>query len=224
MVHVDFHCDMRGLLVDRKLQRAWQVPDVRQTLDEGNYLRYAIFEGVVSSVTWVHGTPGGRLYDVHTVKYTTDLSNWFRRRESSDAGSIELPYAQVEMSDWPGIQGPAFLDIDWDTFADQSLPRSEIDQRVAQFLEKPLGEELSGVSVCYSQHHSHDTRDQYESFVHEMANRLNAEIVRVPYVEGSNELPLKMKVIPKPIYSLLQHNYHSMRLGIKRLAYKFERN
>lgn len=218
VVHVDFHCDMRGLLVDRERQQGWQIPEVRQTLDEGNYLRYAIFEGIVSSVTWVHGTPGGRLYDVHTVKYTSDWSSRFNQQAINESAPIPLPYQEVEMSQWPGIEGPAFLDIDWDTFADLSLPKSEIDQRVQQFLEKPLGNELLGVAICYSQHHSHDTRAQYNSFVRQMAERLEAEIVTVPYVEGSNELPMKMKMIPKPIYTVLQRNYHSMRLGLKRLG------
>lgn len=218
VVHVDFHCDMRGLLIDREQQCGWRIPEVRQTLDEGNYLRYAIFEGIVSSVTWVHGTPGGRLFDVHTVKYTSDWSSRFNRQTVKEAEPISLPYQELEMSEWQGINGPAFLDIDWDTFADQSLPVSEIDRRVQQFLKKPLGDDLQGVAICYSRHHSHDTREQYNAFVNQMAERLGAEIVKVPFIEGTNELPMRMKVIPKPIYNLLQSNYHSMRLGLKRMG------
>ena len=50
VVHIDYHCDMRGMMVDRERQCAWRIRDVRERLDCGNYLRHAVFEGVVSGI------------------------------------------------------------------------------------------------------------------------------------------------------------------------------
>lgn len=216
VVHVDFHCDMRGLLVDIDRQVGWRIPEVRQTLDEGNFLRYAIFEGNVAGVSWVHGTPGGRLYDVHTVKYTSDLSALPYRRLQRSQVPQPLRYEELEMQHWQGVCDGDFLDVDWDTFADRSLPAEQIERRVEAFLAKPLDSQLSGVSVCYSPHHSHPTRERYDRFVESLAERFSAEIETRVYQQGSNELPWRMKLIPKPIYDNLQAVYHGGRLALKR--------
>ncbi|MDH3224489.1 MAG: hypothetical protein OEO23_12295, partial [Gemmatimonadota bacterium] len=42
LVHVDFHCDMRGLLIDRQQRRAYRIWDRNPDLDEGNYLAHAV--------------------------------------------------------------------------------------------------------------------------------------------------------------------------------------
>ena len=218
VVHVDFHCDMRGLLVDRDQQLGWQIPEIRSTLDEGNYLRYAIFENIVNGVTWVHGSPGGRLYDVHTVKYTSDWSSRFHRKAVSKVAGKKIHFDVQEMNSWQGIQDRVFLDIDWDTFADQSLNESDIDRRVNEFLDKPMTTDLVGIAVCYSTHHSLDSRPAYERFVDKLAERFQATIERGEYEVGSNELPLRMKLIPPAIYTGLQRPYHQMRLGLKRIG------
>ena len=216
VVHVDFHCDMRGLLVDRKRQLGWKISEVRSTLDEGNYLRYGIFEDIVDGVTWVHGTPGGRMCDFHTLKYSTDWSTRFHRKEMDAQKPKPLRYEVSTMGEWQGTDEQVFLDIDWDTFADQSLPVTEIDSRVEEFLSKPIGPNLRGIAVCYSRHHSHDTRERYDAFVSRLAEKFGAEVEKVEYVEGSNVIPLRMKLIPPKIYSALQSIYHGFRLFLKR--------
>lgn len=218
VVHVDFHCDMRGLLVDRDNQCGWQIPEVRKTLDEGNYMRYAIFEGIVSSITWVHGTPGGRLHDVHTVKYTSDLLSRRYRKTINVNQAIPLSYQVFTMDEWEGVDRPVFLDIDWDTFADCSLPVDEIERRVDQFLSKPIRKDLEGICICYSPYHSHPSNEAFDEFVDRIADRFEAEVDRRTYVPGSNELPLAMRVIPRPIYVALQSLYHRFRLGMKRIG------
>jgi hypothetical protein len=61
VTHVDFHCDMRGLLIDRPRQQAYFIgaPAARR-VDPGNFLAHAIMEGTVSALRWVHGPYGGR--------------------------------------------------------------------------------------------------------------------------------------------------------------------
>ena len=70
--HVDFHCDMRGLLIDRPRARAYLIDGVEPrvaVVDSGNFIAHAIMEGIVSSIRWVHDTHGGRRYDSPGVKY-----------------------------------------------------------------------------------------------------------------------------------------------------------
>lgn len=220
VAHVDFHCDMRGLLVDRERSLAWRIPEIRKTLDEGNYLRYAIFDGIVNAVTWIHDLPGGRLYDVHTVKYTTDLLARRYRRLQASQQALELPYREVLIKNWPGPEKGQWLDIDWDVFADGSLPLAEIYARVERFFDKALAIEPSGVSVCYSPYHSHDSRNAYDAFTERLAKLYDAQIKTLPYTPGSNEIPLKMKVIPTPIYNGLQRVYHAGRLQLKRWSFQ----
>lgn len=224
VVHIDYHCDMRGLLIDREQQLAWQIPEVRNTLDEGNFLRYAFFEDIISGITWVHGMPGGRNYDVHTVKYATDWSSRFHRRTMSDETGKPIQYSELEMDQWSGIaeqtetENEIFLDIDWDTFADHSLDREGIDQRVNQFLSKPMRKTLAGIAVCFSPYHSHDTREMYDAFLAVVASKFDAVIEKVEYVKGSNVLPLRKRLIPPLVYEALQKPYHGARLRLKRMG------
>ncbi len=68
VLHLDFHCDMRGLLINRKKERAYRIRDIKSGVDQGNFLTYAILEERVKSIRWVHDIPGGRCADVGTVK------------------------------------------------------------------------------------------------------------------------------------------------------------
>lgn len=161
--HVDFHCDLRGLMIDRANQLAYKIPDVRRGVDMGNFLSHAVNEGRIKSIEWVHGSPGGRSCDVHTVKYTNDVSSLFY---NCAVGlhwlqPIPLEYTVISMDAWQGPKSGVFLDIDWDVFVDREIRRDELDWRVAQFFEKHLTVPLSGMSICYSPSHSHDTRAEF---------------------------------------------------------------
>ncbi len=59
VVHVDFHCDMRGLLVDHQAQQVYRIGDMGRGVDQGNFLTHAIIEGRVQSIRWIHRIPGG---------------------------------------------------------------------------------------------------------------------------------------------------------------------
>ncbi len=76
--HIDFHCDMRGLLIDRRLGRArfvWRHDPYMNRLDSGSFLAHAVMSGMVANLRWVHDEFGGRKYDeLYCVKYETDFS------------------------------------------------------------------------------------------------------------------------------------------------------
>jgi hypothetical protein len=75
--HVDFHCDMCELLIDRHRARAsyvWQNDPFINRLDSGSFLAHAKMNGIVSSLRWVHGEFGGRRHDMfYCVKYESEI-------------------------------------------------------------------------------------------------------------------------------------------------------
>ena len=222
VAHVDFHCDMRGLLIDRNRQCVWRIRDVRENLDCGNYLRHAVFDGTVSGIRWVHDTPGGRMFDVNSVKYTTDATAIPHRLLLRIRGQqpIPLSYEQVHLDDWAGVAENEFLDIDWDTFAEESMTRSEIASRVDRFFDRELSPHLVGAAVCYSPNHSLDTREEFEAFCSRLAEALETVTEVVPFEVVPKVRPLRSRVIPRPIYSLLQSQYYRIMLGLKRAGFE----
>jgi len=119
VAHLDFHCDMRGLLVDGAAGLAhlpvWGLPP----LDEGNFIGHALVEGRIAAIRWVHDLPGGRRDDVNGVRLASDLTlrlNPFARRRHQAVGR-PFGYATITLDRWRGLEPGEFLDIDWDLFA-----------------------------------------------------------------------------------------------------------
>ena len=119
LLHVDFHCDQRGLLVNQKKNLAYPIWTRFPKVDEGNFLKHAIVDGIIASVRWVHDIPGGRQHDIKTLKYHTDFSAIIHRlihlfkRTPQTSYRLETCLA----SQWIQIQPGEILDIDWDFFA-----------------------------------------------------------------------------------------------------------
>ena len=76
VAHIDFHCDMRGLMIDRLRGVAYMVSRYEAGfVDDGNFLSHAIMNGIVSSIRWIHDPHGGRRHDFGcTVKYESDTT------------------------------------------------------------------------------------------------------------------------------------------------------
>jgi len=181
IVHLDSHCDMRGLLINRQAQLAYPITNFMR-VDEGNFLAHAVKEGRVKSIIWAHHIPGGRQYDVGTIKYATDLTSqpllWLFNLKGQQG--ISIHYDVMGFSSWSGLKDNEFLDIDWDFFASKNYPLNTIDSRVKTFLNMDFGRVPDQTSVCYSARYSHPTRDQFEMFVQRVAEKFQAKIVRMP--------------------------------------------
>ena len=68
LTHVDFHCDMRGIMIDRKRGSAFFTSHRESTfIDRGNFLAHAIMNGIINDLKWVHGPRGGRAFDIGPV-------------------------------------------------------------------------------------------------------------------------------------------------------------
>ena len=219
VLHLDFHCDLRGLLIDREAQHAFRIWDRFPNLDEGNFLTHAVLSGIITGVRWVHDQPGGREYDLKTVKYRTDLTALGHRLMlfvRKDQG-VPLQYEVLPQSRWTGLQPGELLDIDWDFFASQEYPVDSIQQRLDEFFGKDFSHRPEHVYVCYSPGYSHPTRDLFRSFVGQLAELFEAEVVDVP---GSQPTPSYrpdgLAKVPRALVSTARTLYHRLGLALRK--------
>ena len=216
--HLDFHCDLRGLLINRRTQQAYQINDQPPELDEGNFLTHAIMEGRVERLRWVHRLPGGRQYDVGTVKYETDLTgrwvSWLLALKDRPARPIH--YEVMEFSAWPGLNQGEFLDIDWDFFASLEYPLNTVQAQVESFLGLDWPIAPQQISLCYSPDFSHPSRPEFESFAQRLAQKFGARLVRQPLPVQPVETPAGYKkYIPRSFYRWLRRGYYQTNLWLR---------
>jgi len=217
VLHLDFHCDLRGLLINRKAQRAYHIWDRFPDVDEGNFLTHALLEGVVSGVRWVHDEPGGRKHDLKTVKYETDVTALihrfliFIRRHRG----VPIAYEVVSSDQWTGVAAGEILDIDWDFFACQEYLKESIQHRIAEFWKRDFAHLPEHIYICYSPNYSHPTRDEFRRFVSDMATRFEAEVVDV---SGPREAKSRVRNNPiaTGLYQGARGLYHRVGLALRK--------
>ncbi len=217
VVHVDFHCDMRGMLVDCSQQRVYRIWDRYSRLNEGNFLTHAILEGVVSGVRWVHDEPGGRKDDLKIVKYKSDLSAQPHRIMLAlrrDPG-IPIRFEVMNSEQWDGVHPGEVLDIDWDYFACLDYDVDSIQPRVDAFLSRDFVNVPDQTFVCHSPEYCHPTDQQFNRFVEELAKKFAADIVRVPRPHKI-ESPSALKRMLGPIYTPVRNTYRTACLALHR--------
>lgn len=181
IVHLDFHCDMRGLLVNRLSQRAYRSSRLG-AVDEGNFYTHAIMEGRVCAMHWIHDNPGGRKHDVGTIRYTEDLTaqplRW--KLALQRERGIPFEYEVTPVNEWSKRIENAFLDIDWDFFASKEYDIETIDDRVRKFFGMEIVHLPENIALCYSPRYSHPSREQFEEFVESLSLWYGSNVVRLP--------------------------------------------
>lgn len=179
--HVDFHCDMRGLLIDRRLGQACfvgqHIPYIHR-LDSGSYLSHAVMNGIVTKLRWVHDDFGGRTYDyIHCVKYETDFSA-FPYRLLGKKQCMPLTYAEYTFTDWNGPQPGEHLDIDWDGIAFADYDENHIRGLMAEILERDF--EPESIFMARSPDYCYPDQNLFEEFIVGLENKFNVQAVRMP--------------------------------------------
>ncbi len=219
VLHLDFHCDLRGLLINRRTQRAHRVWDRFPGVDEGNFLTHAILEGAISGVRWVHDEPGGRQYDLKTVKYESDLTAFFYRyliAKRKEQG-VPIHYEVIPNSEWTGLNPGELLDIDWDFFASKEYAVESIGQRVEAFFSREFPHVPEQTYVCYSPDYSHPTREVFRRFVTDLAALFQADVVNVP---ASPRVPerktLHKSSVLLPLLRVARQVYHRGGLALRK--------
>jgi uncharacterized protein YbaR (Trm112 family) len=219
VVHLDFHCDMRGMLVDRRRGLAYRIRDGFPDLDQGNFLGHAVAEGRIDAIRWVHDQPGGRSHDIGTVKFESDLTALPHRAALAvrRRTGIPLAYEVVGARDWDGLHAGEVLDIDWDHFTCLDYPAASIAGRLAAFW-KTVGEVIPEETyVCYSPEYSHPTREQYARFVADLAERFAARIVarEAPVSDALPHHRQMSRYLPAPLYRGARTAYRRTALALK---------
>jgi len=222
LLHLDFHCDMRGLLVDRKAGRAFRVPDfISREAEEGNFLTHAVLEGRVKSICWIHDEPGGRRDDVCTIKYESDLTALPFRLFNIVAGreGISIGYNEVLYKEWTGLHDEEVLGIDWDFFAGSTYPADTIQRRVESFLNLEFQSVPQQVFVCYSPEYCHPSREQFRHFISALGRLFQAEIVEMTAAQVSaNERTFLRKHMPDPCLRWCRIIYHGAVSSLRRIG------
>ena len=219
ILHLDAHCDMRGLLIDRKNQRAFRTWDKNKTVDQGNFLTHAILEGRVSSLRWVYSELGGRQNDVGTVKYESDITATPYRLLQALRGDPGIPIHYESLLDvsWTDLMEDEYLDIDWDFFASIVYPEDTIQARVDAFLMKEFHVVPGQIYVCYSPDFSHPSRNQFHSFVTDLSHLFKAQIVELQRCRDVPATqPFYRKYIPIPLFRATRQIYYKMCLSLRK--------
>jgi len=202
LLHLDFHCDMRGLLVDRKAKLAFRTPDfISRAPEAGNFLTHAVLEGRVRSICWIHDEPGGRREDVCTVKYESDLTALPFRLLNIVTGRRGIPvdYDEVLFREWSGLLDGEVLGIDWDFFACKAYPVDTIQSRAESFLNLKFRTIPKQVFVCYSPEYCHPSREQFRQFVSTLARLFQTEVIQLKAVPVSaSERSSLRRYMPAP--------------------------
>ena len=178
LCHVDFHCDMRGLIIDRPAQQA-TFYDARERgwVDQGNFLAHAVDEGIVTGIRWFHDPIGGRRYDHGTVRYESDLRVRLSRRRLGPWR--RLAFEEQSLGDWEGPASGEHLDLDWDALAN-TLYASEHAARLQEaFLQQAFAHRPEVVYFIYSFCSSVIDDDAFEGFLERLRQKLDAQVVRL---------------------------------------------
>lgn len=185
VTHVDFHCDMRGLMVDRTHGLAyWVSRHEASFVDPGNFLGHAVMKGIVTSVKWIHDPHGGRLYDDGgVVKYESDLlappRNWAHRLSKRDEADLDLE--ELYFEHWNNqLEQDEVLDIDWDAIASKEYEAPKIRHLTESFLARRFPVIPQTTFLVFSPDYSAPDRDLFEDFAQRLADKFSAEIVRLP--------------------------------------------
>jgi hypothetical protein len=210
LTHLDFHCDMRGIMIDRPAGKAFFTSErEKQFIDRGNFLAHAIMNGIVSDLRWIHGPRGGRKFDIGpVVSYETDFKAPLHRRFHRQSGGREVSFRFSEklLTNWQGPQENEYLDLDWDAFASVEYDAKHRDELVGQFFERDFSHIPELTTLIYSPGYSDPDRSLFKSFAERLGDRFNANLVWVPpaplNTQGESRNPVKKllkKVAPPQI-------------------------
>ena len=200
--HVDFHCDMRGLLIDRRHGRArfvWQSDPFMNRLDSGSFLAHAVMNGFVTNLRWVHDVFGGRDYDhLYCVKYETDFSA-LPFHVMPGGRWVPLNFTEQTFADWGGPQPGEYLSLDWDALAFADYEEAHIRRLMAEILDRDFSPE--GIFVAHSPEYCHPEQALFDEFIMRLEEKFKTLAVRLP----DKLLPPQLSSRSWKVYHQLEH-------------------
>lgn len=180
ILHLDAHCDLRGLLIDRQRNAAYKIC-IGSRIDDGNFLTFALLEGRLRAIRWVHDQWGGRENDTFTVRYETDalaIPYKLLHRLLKVKG-FQVEYEVIKYEEWQGLNEGEHLDIDWDFFASYRKPKTILRTQIEKFLDQKLNRIPTYTYLCYSPSTSYSSREEFIDFTSVLAKKFNAELINL---------------------------------------------
>lgn len=182
--HLDAHCDMHGLLVDRKSSLSNAMPGL-QRVDCGNFLSFAVMEGIIKAITWAHDKYGGRNNDTTHVKYTTDLTAkpYLIRNMLFPRAKYPLKYSKQLLGEIDSFEMDehVHLDIDWDFFFLRDKPAKERKKSIDLFFKHDFKSVPPYIYITYSPDYVVPSRREFEEFVSRLKRKYKANAVKYSY-------------------------------------------
>lgn len=198
VTHVDFHCDMRGIMIDRKQGNAFFTSHRETTfIDRGNFLAHAIMNGMIKELKWVHGPKGGRAFDVGpVVSYETDfLAPLYRyNHKRSKRPEVSFEFEEKLLADWQGIECGEILDLDWDAFASVEYDETHREELIEAFFARDFSNVPELTTLIYSPGYSDPDRKLFDDFALRLADTFKAEIIRLPVEPLNTEGESKSRI------------------------------
>ena len=202
LCHVDFHCDMRGLLIDRRKGRAryvWQFDPYIKGLDSGSFLTHAVMNGIVSRLHWIHDGFGGRQYDdLYCVKYETDFSS-LPFLVASRKRWVPLQFNELTFVDWEGPEEDQHLSIDWDGIAHIDYSEDRIHSLMTEFLKRDFL--AKNIFVCRSPDYSKPSKALFTEFITNLEKKFKTKAQYLPF---KKQPPVKAS-LPWKLYHSLEY-------------------
>lgn len=225
LTHVDFHCDMRGILIDRKNGEAFFTSEREtQFIDRGNFLAHAIMNGMIADLKWIHGPRGGRAFDIGpVVRYEADYmaKRHFNNHHNSGRKAVSLKFQQGLLADWHGPRQGEILDVDWDTFASVEYDAIHREALIEQFFNCDFSHIPDLTTLIYSPGYSDPDRRLFDQFANCLADRFSANITRVPQAplntEGESNSALR-----KLVKRFAPNQVKQIKRGLSRKWRQFE--
>lgn len=187
--HVDFHDDLRGLLIDRKQGTAQfvskHIPYIYMR-DPGSFLSHAVMEGIVKKIRWVHDEYGGRGYDSTVVKYENDLTalpyRFFPDRQ------VKIEFSEHTFKNWGGVQDGEHLDIDWDGIAYRDYELAHIQTLMTEILDRSYPIDMPRVYLVLSPGYCHPDLSLFNKFIQLLEKKFNTTAIHLPDYQPVPEL------------------------------------
>lgn len=225
LTHLDFHCDMRGIMIDRKSGSAFFTSERETTfIDRGNFLAHAIMNGMISDIRWVHGPRGGRAFDVGpVVSYETDYLAWLHRYNHNRSGreAVSLKFKQCLLENWDGLQQNELLDLDWDAFASVEYDQQHREELIEAFFEKDFTHIPEITTLIYSPGYSDPDRSLFDAFTKQLADKFNANVIQIESQPLNTQGESKSK-LRKLVKKIAPPQARAVKLKLSRVWRKFE--
>ncbi|MFH1776276.1 MAG: UPF0489 family protein [Candidatus Omnitrophota bacterium] len=190
ILHLDTHCDMHHLLVNKSREVVYILPELK-TVDCGNFISLAVRDGIIKEIKWLHDHYGGRDKDMTHVKYTSDLTAVPYRIKTffSPAKNYPLKYTEILYSPAIELEEGEHLDIDWDFFALKNKTKQQRQKSIKDFLSYNCRTIPEYIYIAYSPDYVSETREEFADFIGCLKDKFKAIVCNYSYPISEEEEP-----------------------------------